>query len=219
LSRVSHKVHQSPQEHNAVVRFFAHFFSFIFHPLFIAAYVTAFLIFVHPIAFAGFDPKLKMFRLISVFFVTVFLPFFSIFLLLRLRFISSVYLRTARERVIPYAIVMIFYFWIWYVFYKLDSPPVIVHFLLGAFLAVCAAWMCNIFYKISIHSVAMGGLLMFFLLFSFHDSYASGVYLSLATLIAGLVCTSRFIVSDHSAFDIYTGLLTGMLTQFIAWQF
>jgi len=145
--------------------------------------------------------------------------FFS-FISWRLKLINSLYLSTTRERLIPYALTMFFYFWIWYVFRNLsDSPAAVVHLLLGSFLAICGGWMCNIFFKISMHAIAMGGLVVFAFLFVFSDSYSSGLYLSFAVLITGIVCTSRLIVSDHSSFEIYTGLIIGMLAQFIAWLF
>jgi hypothetical protein len=211
----------SVNDQSAAIRFFANFFSWIFHPLFITSYVVFFLIFIHPYVFAGFNNTDKIFRFITVFFSTAFLPVFSVFLVWRLGlFMQSVYMRTAKERIIPYIIAMTFYFWTWYVYKNLsDSPAIAVHFLLGNFLAICVAWMCNIYFKISMHAVAMGGLIVFFFLFSLNDAYASGLYISLAFLIAGIVCTSRFIISDHTPFEIYSGLLIGMLTQFIAWQF
>src|SRR5262249_15284288 len=98
-------------------------------------------------------------------------------------------------------------------------PPAAVKFLLGSFLAICVAWFCNIFFKISIHAVAAGGLAMFFILFSFVDAYTSGIYVCIAVLIAGLVCTSRLVVSDHSRFEIYFGLIVGIISQWIAWLF
>ena len=209
-----------PGTKNPVIRFFAHAFSIIFHPLFITTYVIAFLIYVHPFAFSGFEDSMKFFRFLSVFFTSLFLPLFSVFIAWRLGLVQSIQLRTTKDRIIPYAIVMFFYFWVWYVFNNQGlNPPASIHFLLGSFLAICGAWMCNIYYKISMHAIAMGGLAMFFLLFSFHDPYASGVYLSLAVLVAGIVCTSRLIVSDHSPFDIYSGLFVGVLAQWIAWQF
>jgi hypothetical protein len=114
---------------------------------------------------------------------------------------------------------MIFYFWMWHVYNNQEVPPVTVHFFLGTFLAVCGAWFSNIYFKVSMHTVAVGGLMMFALLFSFHDNYASGLYIGVAFLVAGIVCTSRFIVSDHTPFEIYSGLFIGMLAQLIAWQF
>ncbi len=205
-------------EYSGVTRFLAQFISFVFHPLFICTYVMAFLVFVHPAAFTGFEPRVKLFRFLSVFLFTLAFPLLAIFLCWRLRLIRSMYLETTKDRIIPYVIVMFFYWWTWNVFKNLpDSPYMTVHFFKGVFFAICVAWMCNIFFKISMHAVAVGGLVMFFLMFAFNDSYASGLYISVAVLIAGAVCTARFIISDHSSREIYTGLLAGAVTQFIAW--
>jgi hypothetical protein len=211
----------SSRDYPVAIRFLANFFSWLFHPLFIASYVMFFLIFIHPYVFAGFDQRTKVFRFLHIFLLTAFFPLFAVFLMWRLGlFMQSIYLRTTRERIIPYVIAMIFYWWPWNVFKNLpESPSVTIHFLLGNFLALCGAWMCNIYYKISMHGVAMGGLICFFVLFSFSDGYASGLYISLAFLIAGIVCSSRLIVSDHTKFEIYSGVMVGILGQYIAWQF
>jgi hypothetical protein len=202
------------------VRFCAHFISVVLHPLFITSYAIAFLLFIHPFAFVGLDPRLKFFRFLTVFLSTTFLPLLAVFLVWRLGlFVKSFRLRTARERFIPYIIAMTLYFWPWNVYRNLSGIPLVsVRLLFGSFLSVCGGWMCNIFYKISIHAIAMGSVTMFFLLFSFSDEYASGLYLSAALLLTGLVCTSRFIVSDHSSFDIYSGLVLGALMQWVAWD-
>ncbi|HXB94272.1 MAG TPA: hypothetical protein VNU70_03900 [Puia sp.] len=210
--------HQTPV--NPVLRGFAHVISYVFHPLFINVYVMAFLIFLHPYAFAGFDHRIKVLRLLHVVFVNAFLPLFSVFLMWRLQFIQTMMLRTQKDRIIPYIATMFFYFWTWWVYKNLEDIPVLaVHFLLGSFLAVFAAFFCNIFYKVSMHAVAMGGALMFFFLFGFHDIYGSGLYIAAALLLTGLVCTSRLILSAHSGFEVWSGLFVGMLTQLIAWQF
>ncbi|MBS1946548.1 MAG: hypothetical protein JST47_02165 [Bacteroidetes bacterium] len=202
------------------IRVLAHLFSFIFHPGLIASYVMYFLIFIHPFEFSGLDQKLKVYRFITVFFSTTLLPAFSTFLLLQLKLgVQSIYLRTMKERIIPYALAMIFYWWAWNVYKHLsDSHPASIHFLLGAFLAVCGAWFCNIYFKISMHAISAGGLVMFFLLFSFAGDFASGLYLSVAIAIAGIVCTSRMIISGHTPVEIYSGLFIGALAQFIGWH-
>jgi hypothetical protein len=203
-----------------VLRFFGQLISYLFHPLFVTSYVAAFLIFIHPAVFAGFDDRLKMLRFLHVFIFNALFPAFSVFLLWRLKFISSIHLRTEKERILPYIIAMIFYWWTWNVFKNLsDVPPVLVRFSLGAFLALCGAWMCNIYFKISMHTVAIGGALMFFFLFSFTDDYASGLYLSVVVLVTGLVCTARLVAGAHNLFQIYSGLFIGLLAQWIAWQF
>lgn len=199
------------------VRVLANFVSYIFHPLFIPSLVMAFLLYVHPYAFAGFDERMKMLRLLSVIVSTVLLPAFSIFLLWKLDFIRTIFLRTQKERIIPYAIALIFYFWVWYVFNNLsDSPPAAKQFLLGVFLAVCGAWMANIWFKVSMHGIGVGGMLAFFLLQSFASPSVGGVYLSIAVVIAGMVCTARFIVGGHTRWEVYAGLAIGMLAQVVA---
>src|ERR1700730_13812344 len=167
-----------------VLRLLAQFFSYIFHPLFLTSYVMAFLIFVHPYAFTGFDHTTKVLRFLTIFIFTALFPAFAVFLLWRLKlFVHSIHLHTVKERIIPYLIAMIFYWWTWNVFRNQDNTPGAIHFFLASFLAVCGAWMCNIYFKISMHTVAMGGAMMFFLLFSAQDDYASGLYLSLAVLV------------------------------------
>jgi hypothetical protein len=208
-------------QYPAPLRFLAHFFSYLFHPLFISSYVMAFLIFIHPYAFAGFDPTVKLFRFLTILIYNTLFPIFAVFLLWRLQLtVHSMHLRTMKERIIPYLIAMIFYWWTWHVYANLpDIPPIAIHFLLGAFLAVCGAWMGNIYYKISMHAIAVGGLTMFFFLFSFQDTYASGLFPSLALLVTGIVCTSRLLCREHTPFEIWSGLFIGLLAQWIGWQF
>lgn len=209
-----------PNGTGPVLRFFAHLLSYIFHPLFITSYIMCFLIFFHPYAFTGFDQRTKVLRLINIVLCNAFFPIFATLLLKLLGFISSMHLRTEKERIIPYIIAMIFYWWTWNVYKHLpDTPDIAIRFLLGAFLALCGGWLCNIYFKISMHSLAMGGAVMFFLLFSFTDNYASGLYLTIAVIAAGLVTSARLLTGDHRPFEVYSGLFIGALGQYIAWQF
>jgi hypothetical protein len=199
------------------VRALAHFVSYIFHPLFIPAYVMAFLLYVHPYAFIGFDDRMKLLRLLSVIVSTLLLPAFSVFLLWRLQFTRTIYLRTQKERIIPYAITMVFYFWVWYVFNNLsDSPLAAKQFLLGVFLSVCLEYMANIWFKISMHGTAMGGMLAFFIVQAFASPSIGAVYLSIALFITGLVCTARLIVGGHTRFEVYSAVFFGIAAQILA---
>src|SRR5258708_35677966 len=93
-----------------------------------------FLIFFHPSAFVGIDDRTKVLRFIHVFIFDALFPAFSVFLLWRLQFITSIRLRTTKERILPYIIAMIFCWWTWNVFKNLsDVPPAACHFSLRAF--------------------------------------------------------------------------------------
>ena len=208
----------SRSEQGIVSKVLAHLISYLFHPLFISTYVVAFLLYIHPYQFAGFTPTLKLYRLLSVFLNHALIPGFAVFLMWRLKLIGSMQLKTSKERIIPYAAAIIFYFWGWNVMSRIpDNPTVFVNFLQGAFFGVCAAWIININSKVSMHTTAMGGALAFFLLFYFNDANASGLYLSIVILLAGLVGTARLIVSDHTRFQIIQGYIIGAIAQVVAW--
>lgn len=209
---------QAGMQHPKLLRFFGHFISFIFHPLFIPSYVIAFLLFIHPYAYAGMDETKKPLKFLFLFFNTAFLPAFSVLLMKLLGFVQSIFLRSQRDRIIPYIVSMIFYFWAWYVAKNQpDNPSALVVFLLATFLASIAGLMANIYFKISMHGMAVGALLAFFIWLALGSSLLSlGFYLAMATLVTGLVCTARMLVSDHNAFEVYIGVLAGVICVLIS---
>lgn len=195
----------------------AHIFSYVFHPLFIPVYVSCFLLYWHPFTFAGFSSAAKSKLLATVFVNLTFFPAITVFLLWRLKFVSSFLLRTQKERIVPYAAAMIFYFWGWYVLRNFNEIPVVFkQFLLGSFITVIAAWLANIYFKISMHALALGGMALFILYITYSAEGSSGQYASISLLITGIVCTSRMIVSDHRPVEIYSGLVIGILCQLLA---
>lgn len=204
-------------KYSPAIKYLAHFFSWIFHPLFIPLYVSIFLLYIHPAAFVALHEKLKVFKLLFVIVNTALFPGLAVFLMWRLKLTQSIFLRTRKERIIPYAAAMIFYFWAWYVSRsQTDNPEVFTDFLFGSFLTVIAAWMANIYCKISMHAMATGGMLLFILWISFSGNGTSSLYPSVAILISGIVCTARMIVSDHRPVEVYAGLLIGILCQLLA---
>ena len=79
--------------------------------------------------------------------------------------------------------------------------------------------MINIYMKISMHTIAMGVTISFMMLLALTQSVSFGLYISVAIFIAGLVCTARFIASDHTPKEIYGGLLAGLTALLIATLF
>jgi len=203
-----------------LVKGFAHFFSFIFHPLFIPVIATWFLAFLQPGYFTGISPQEKWWIVIRVAYNTIFYPALTVLLLKGLGFIKSIFLKTQRERIVPYIATNIFYFWMFLVFRNQPEVPVILtSFIFGAFLASSAALIANIYFKISMHALGVGSLcgLMLIIIFS-GFTYAVFLMAMLVFLITGIVCTSRMIVSDHQPVEIYSGILIGILCQLISYS-
>lgn len=148
---------------------------------------------------------------------TLFFPAFTVLLLKGVGFIKSVFLKTQRERIIPYVASNIFYFWMFLVFKNHEViPPVLTGFMFGIFLASAAALLANIYFKVSMHALGMGALCGLILVIIF-SGFPYPVFLPAMVifLVTGLVCTSRLLVSDHSLFDINAGILISILCQLI----
>lgn len=199
------------------IKLFAHFFSYIFHPIFIPLYVVYFLTFIHPSYFSGFSVAAKKQTLLIVFVNIVAFPLLAVALTKAVGFIDSIFLKTQKDRIIPYIICGIFFFWGYLVFRNQPHyPQIITAFLLGVFLSSSAALICNIYFKISMHAIGVGGLLGIFLLIMKSNTMLMTWPLCLAVLIAGVVCTARLIISDHTNKEIYAGLIVGVVAQFIS---
>ena len=199
------------------LRIAAKLVSYIFHPVFIPVYIIVFLLYVHPYLFAGFAEWDKKLVLIQSFVMFTFFPIVTVLLLKGLKFINTIYLQSQKDRIIPYVACGIWYFWIWYVWRNLpDYPREAIVFALAIFVASFIGLIANIYMKVSMHAISMGVMATFILLLAFSQPISFGVYISLALLIAGLVCTARFIVSDHTPKEVYGGLLLGIFSQLIA---
>lgn len=201
-----------------VLRALAHFFSVIFHPLFIPFYVVTFLVYWHPSFFAGFQDYMKVRLMLTTAVNTIFFPAFAVLIMKLLGFVSSIRLPTQRDRIGPYLTSMIFFFWAARVYFKFvpQLDPVLPVFMTGVFLTTAVALIANIFYKISMHAIGCGGMVGIFVIIMYSNSMLMTWPLSAAILISGIVCTSRMIVSDHTQKDIYFGFLVGILCQFAA---
>lgn len=206
------------KEHNLILRIFAQLFSVVFHPLFIPTYVVVFLLNFHPSYFSGFSNGSKLMLLLTTILNTAFFPAFSVLIMKGLGFIKSVFLPTQQDRIGPYLAAMIFYFWAARVFFKFEPQlsPVLPAFMTGVFLTTVFALIINIFFKISMHAIACGGLVGVFLVVMNSNSMLMTWPLALAILITGIVCSARFIISDHTQKEIYTGLMVGFACQLIA---
>ncbi len=203
--------------HPPVLRFFASFFSYLFHPLFIILWVTLYLLYRNNLVFIGEIPfeRLKVF--IRVFSTSFFIPIITVLLLKAVGFIDSIQLHTKKDRIIPYVACITFFFWSFYVSKKLGDPSELTAFLLSAFIASSASLIINNYMKVSMHAMGVGGLVAFFSLLLFANRLDDVLSLLLVFLIAGITTTSRFIISDHKPAEIAVGFITGFLIQVITW--
>lgn len=212
-----------PVKQPGYIRFLAKLISYIFHPVFVPLYIVYFLLYIHPYLFAGYDSRNKIIVLAQAFMMLTFFPLVTVLLLKALKFIDSIFLHTQKDRVIPFIACMTWYFWLWYVWNNMgksgdnaDIPPEAVEFAFAIFISTIIGLMANIKLKISLHAIAMGVMLAFIVIMGIDQGLNFGIYISVALFVTGLVCTSRFILSDHTAMEVYGGLAAGIASMLIA---
>ena len=211
--------------------------SVIFHPLLIAFYMLILLLLINPYLFGVSsisDVGAKRILLL-VFLYTFFIPAISITVMYFLGFIKDINAPDREERIGPYLVTGMLYLWVYYNFYKTGQlPTAYVSFLLGIVVALFLAFFINIFSKISIHTVGMGGLLAMTVISFGWFSYGSFALptalfgltevsmLSLIMVIlvlAGMVGTARLLLKAHDPSDVFGGYLVGFTAQFFAFLY
>jgi hypothetical protein len=208
------KVHQNNSQPLAI-RIAARVISYVFHPLFIPLFLA--LLFIYELRLfperTGFQRTIVF---IQFFVYYTFLPLVTTLLCKGLGFIESIHLRTQRDRILPYVVCEIFYFWAWYIFKNLHFPKVIVLFGLGVFLACSLGLIMNAWLKVSMHAISVGVLSTVMVIAGMWTDANYGPYIAAAFLVAGLTCTARLIDSDHTTSEVYSGLFAGALMTVIA---
>ncbi|MBX9779535.1 MAG: hypothetical protein K2X26_04275 [Chitinophagaceae bacterium] len=194
--------------------------AYLFHPLFVPTYFFAFLMVAYPYEFAGITEWQLKLRLFSVFWLTFFFPAFAVFLLWRLKFSTGIFLRTQKERIVPYIVTMFFYWWMYYLSKNFtDQPVVLKFFFMGIFITTVFGLILNNYYKISMHAMGAGGLVTATILSSFYYETTNGVAIAIALIVAGLICTARLIANEHNTKEIYMGLVVSICSQLGAYFF
>lgn len=202
-----------------VIRIAARILSYIFHPVFIPVYISWFLIFINPLfpAINAADKWILLLRFVVMY--TVF-PLITVLLAKGLGFIQSVYLKTQKDRIIPYVVCGIYYFWMWYVLKNQpEFPRYFVMLSLAIFIASSLGLVINSFMKVSMHTISLGVMITFVLLLAFLTDVNYGFYIGIAFLLAGAVSSARLINSDHHPVEVYAGLVIGIVAQLVAYYF
>ena len=188
---------------------------------------------MNPYLFIVNEEKARGLIIINVFMLTVFFPMFSVFLMKMLDFIKSFKMEDKTERIGPLIATGVFYLWMFVNFKDNSTIPVsFSSFVLGSTIGLFMALMLNSFTKISLHTIAAGGLVTGLLFIKFLYSYetffvslpfgsfqvSTTLVTIIAMIIAGLVGTSRLLLKAHDEFDVYGGYIVGIFSMIVAFK-
>ncbi|ASZ10451.1 hypothetical protein KTO58_23350 [Chitinophaga pendula] len=206
----------------ASIRTVAQVISYVLHPLFIPTIVTFLVLQAMPEYFVTFKQEsirlpfdTLYFRVISI---SLVFPLLVVLLSRQLGFVSSIYLQSQRDRIIPYVGTVIFYFWAFYTFKRQGiAPPFFNAFFLGTFIAIIASFIANIYLKISMHTIGWGGVIGFLLSLMWGMHMNVTFPLIITFFVAGMVGTARLILHAHTRPEVNAGFIVGIVSQLIAY--
>lgn len=197
--------------------------SVLFHPLLMATYLFGLLCFFLPSALYPFSQERQRALMIVISVMTFVIPMLGISVLRTVGAISSFTMLERRERIRPFFLITIVYLFFTYFFaFKLGVGlnDNLFKFLLIIDLLVIAATVITFFYKVSIHSIGVMGVLGIILpLNNEVEDNALFIPTIVLLLIAGLVMSARLQLNSHTSREVWVGAITGFLIGFLSMIF
>ncbi len=202
----------------------ANFFSFLFHPVFIPIY-SVFLYFKidnyqNRILIKDDGFLYVIYSLMII--IGIVFPLISFLIMYKTKVISDLNLSQRKERIPVLIIVLIYYLMVYYMYRTwnesyINLPLPIEHlisFLFGGLVIMILTIIVTLKLKISLHSIAIGGMAGGFLALSIVmnpiNNLESLIQLNACLLIImGIVSSSRLFLKAHVPYEVLTGMILG----------
>lgn len=193
---------------------FSTLISIIFHPLLILTYgIMLTLTFTH-LALYPYSMKLAIAG--GTFLITALVPGLFIGLLVRNGAAKDLELSDRRERLIPYLILFTSVIACSYFLFRMFMPFWVIALLVGTALALFLALCINFFWKISAHTIGIGGLLGGIMGVAYIHQFNPYWAFIGVLLIGGLVGMSRIFLKRHTSMQAYAGFCLGFICTFVS---
>ncbi len=153
----------------------------------------------------------KLPMLLTVYFFTILSPSLLIHLYRKVQGWTSRELGRKERRIVPYIISILCYFGCFFLMEYHNTPRAISIILVAALMIQMICAFINIWWKISTHTAAIGGVAGGLVTYSIAFSFNPIWWLSFVILLAGMVGSARMILRQHSLSQVVTGFLVGLV--------
>lgn len=153
----------------------------------------------------------KLPMLLTVYISTILMPSLLIHLYRKFQGWTSKELGRKERRVVPYLISILCYFGCFFLMEYRNTPRVISIILVAALVIQMVCALINVWWKISTHTAAIGGLAGGLVVYSIAFSFNPIWWLAFVILLAGMVGTARMILRQHTLAQVVTGFLVGVV--------
>ncbi len=185
--------------------------SVLFHPLLLTTYLFLLISLVFPTFFQPFSTTFRNWFVLLLFVLTVIMPSLNIWMFRKSGTITDVTMPERKERIIPFLWILGVYALTAYLFYsRLSFNQNVLGLLLICTILVGLALFLTLFFKVSIHSLGMGGALAIVLMLNFHHEQPVLIWPTALTFgLTGVVMSARLYIGTHQPFEVYAGAAAG----------
>ena len=162
-----------------------------------------------------FSWEYKIQVLLLTYLFTILLPTLLIHLYRRYQGWSLIELGHRERRMVPYVISIICYFTCIYVMERLHMPHFMGSIVVAALLVQIVCALINVWWKISTHTAAIGGVAGALFVFAEYFGFNPVWWFCLVFILAGVLGSARMILRQHTLGQVVGGFLIGMACSIV----
>ena len=192
----------------------ARFLSMLFTPFYLPMVGLAVLFVFSYMSIFPLYYKLEV--LIMAYLFTILIPTVMIHFYRRYQGWNLIELGHRERRMVPYVISIVSYFTCIFVMERLHMPHFMSAIIIAALLLQIVCALINVWWKISTHTAAIGGVAGALFAFAEYLNFNPVWWLCLVFLVAGVLGTCRMILRQHSLSQVVVGFWVGFLCAAVA---
>ena len=192
--------------------------SVVLHPLLLPTYLFAFILYYLPAPVLSLPMQSRWIVLGMIFFTTFIIPGLGAYAMVRAGQLDSMEMERREQRRLPLLFTSLCYSITTYLLYKEPAFDEIFYFIMVIITAsVLLTYGISMFWKVSAHSVGVGGALGLLLLLSrLVPDVPMLLPIVTSIVLTGAVLSARLALHVHSPAEVYTGFGTGLLLALTA---
>jgi hypothetical protein len=191
--------------------------SFLLHPLLMPTYLYTLLSWALPMSLAPLRPEGHLPFIIMLFLLTFGLPAIQLGIFRVFGNIQSLSMPGRAERILPFLLITVIYVVSTYVLYtKMQEAPSdnAIRFLVIIDALVLVATLVTFFFKISVHCIAIWGMVGITILLTKISEMNTLLYVAIGLIVvAGLVMSARLQLGVHTYREVMWGSVLGLATS------
>ncbi len=193
--------------------------SVVFHPLLNATYLLMMLAWALPAALDPVPIQSQWTFILFIFLVTFVLPVSSLSIFSLFGTIKSFTMKDRKERILPFIFISLMYVVMTYIFYskfRFGFNDNLLKLITIIDMLVVVATIATLFYKVSVHSMGIWGLIGITLLLTKISEVNTLFYATLGLIVlAGVIMSSRLQLSAHTYREVMWGSVLGLGTSVV----